>query len=73
MALHVGVFSLGQIWTVTRSDGFVLGFPDRLSAVSAAMASARAATAVGDEVTLSLQDELGVLRRADFGPPVEPP
>jgi hypothetical protein len=59
--LRYGVFQLGRIWSVVRSDGRAVGFQTRGRAVSAAHMLAAAEQRQGALAEVVLQDELGSL------------
>jgi hypothetical protein len=57
-----GVFSLGQIWTLTDPDGAKLGFPSRDIALAALQTVVAVHHASGDSVLVTVQDSSGRLR-----------
>jgi hypothetical protein len=57
-----GVFSLGQIWTLTDPTGAKLGFSSREVALAALQTVVAVHRASGDSVLVTVQDEAGRLR-----------
>jgi hypothetical protein len=57
-----GIFTLGQIWTLTDGRGARLGFPSREIALAALQAVVAVHSAAGEPVEVTLQDEAGRLR-----------
>jgi hypothetical protein len=59
--VSVGVFRLGQIWSVVGGDGTKRGFTSRDDAVAAAHDMASVWRTHGEDVAIMVQDELGLL------------
>jgi hypothetical protein len=60
-----GVFSLGQLWSLHSSAGWVRGYPNRPSALKAAIEALAADDDQDSE--LLLQDETGFVAMAPVG------